>query len=157
MSGPPRDPTKLRVLKGNPSKRPLNLLEPLPEKGVPKPPKHLGQEARKYWDHFAEILTNMDVITLADEAALCRLCETYAEVIELQLDIELEGRTYRTFSREGNLTFRTRPEVRLLQETDRRLRGYLADFGLTPASRSKVSRSPAKDHPNAFEKYFKVH
>lgn len=35
MSGPPKTPTHLRLVRGNPSKRPINKNEPQPPKGVP--------------------------------------------------------------------------------------------------------------------------
>lgn len=38
MSGPPKTPTHLRLVRGNPSKRPINNNEPKPPKGVPQFP-----------------------------------------------------------------------------------------------------------------------
>ncbi len=40
-------PTALKVLEGNPGKRPLNLNEPKPEKKAPKCPSWLEPEAKK--------------------------------------------------------------------------------------------------------------
>lgn len=34
MSGPPKTPTHLRLVRGNPSKRPINENEPKPPSGV---------------------------------------------------------------------------------------------------------------------------
>ena len=48
MSGPPRTPTALRLLKGSPSKRALNKAEPKPPSGVPQIPKHFNKQ-EKYW------------------------------------------------------------------------------------------------------------
>jgi hypothetical protein len=36
MSGPPKTPSHLRLVRGNPSKRPINKDEPKPPKGVPQ-------------------------------------------------------------------------------------------------------------------------
>lgn len=35
MSGPPKTPTHLRLVRGNPSKRPINENEPKPLQGYP--------------------------------------------------------------------------------------------------------------------------
>ncbi len=35
MSGPPKTPTHLALVKGNPSKRPINKNEPKPRQGPP--------------------------------------------------------------------------------------------------------------------------
>ncbi|KAB0993994.1 phage terminase small subunit P27 family, partial [Cronobacter sakazakii] len=48
MSGPPKTPTHLRLVRGNPSKRPINKNEPQPPAGVPPTPKHFDKQA-KYW------------------------------------------------------------------------------------------------------------
>ena len=39
--GPKHTPTKLKPLKGNPGRRPLNEGEPEPEVRLPNPPSHL--------------------------------------------------------------------------------------------------------------------
>lgn len=36
MSGPPKTPTHLRLVRGNPSKRPINENEPKPLQGYPQ-------------------------------------------------------------------------------------------------------------------------
>jgi hypothetical protein len=48
MSGPPKTPSHLRLVRGNPSKRPINKDEPKPPKGVPPTPKHFDKQG-KYW------------------------------------------------------------------------------------------------------------
>ncbi|MEG7492624.1 phage terminase small subunit P27 family, partial [Enterobacter hormaechei] len=48
MSGPPKTPTHLRLVRGNPSKRPINENEPKPPSGVPPTPKHFDKQG-KYW------------------------------------------------------------------------------------------------------------
>lgn len=48
MSGPPKTPTHLRLVRGNPSKRAINKNEPEPPKGVPPTPKHFDKQG-KYW------------------------------------------------------------------------------------------------------------
>ena len=46
MSGPPKTPTHLRLVRGNPSKRPINKNEPQPPKGVPPVPKHFDKQGK---------------------------------------------------------------------------------------------------------------
>ncbi len=48
MSGPPKTPTHLRLVKGNPSKRAINKNEPKPPSGVPPTPKYFDKQG-KYW------------------------------------------------------------------------------------------------------------
>ena len=59
-------PTALKKLEGNPGKRPLTELEPLPPISVLRCPNWLLPEARKEWRRLAPALINMGVLTLAD-------------------------------------------------------------------------------------------
>lgn len=45
MPGPPKTPTHLALVKGNPSKRPINKNEPKPRQGSPKFPSILISRA----------------------------------------------------------------------------------------------------------------
>ena len=47
-------PTALKVLEGNPGKRPLNDREPVPPKGTLKCPAWLLPEAKKEWKRLAD-------------------------------------------------------------------------------------------------------
>jgi len=49
-------PTALKVLEGNPGKRPLNLNEPKPEKKASKCPSWLEPEAKKEWRRMSKTL-----------------------------------------------------------------------------------------------------
>ena len=47
--GPPPKPTRIRLLQGNPSKRPINKREPKPPDGSPRCPAWLSPEAKRTW------------------------------------------------------------------------------------------------------------
>ena len=68
-------PTALKKLEGNPGKRPLTELEPLPPISVLRCPNWLLPEARKEWRRLAPALINMGVLTLADAAYPLALLE----------------------------------------------------------------------------------
>jgi len=52
-AGRKRKPTVLKVLEGNPGKRPLNKNGPKPKPVAPKTPKHLNSVAKKEWKRVA--------------------------------------------------------------------------------------------------------
>ena len=56
MSGPPKTPTHLRLVRGNPSKRAINKNEPEPPKGVPPTPKHFDKQGKYWFKRMAEEL-----------------------------------------------------------------------------------------------------
>ena len=62
-------PTALKVLEGNPGKRPLNDHEPIPPKGELKCPSWLLPEAKKEWKRLASSLEAMGVPVTAESFA----------------------------------------------------------------------------------------
>lgn len=71
-------PTHLKMLAGNPGKRPLNTNEPKPEGGFPACPERLQGKARDAWERFSQELSQCGVGTKLDATALEFLCEAYA-------------------------------------------------------------------------------
>ena len=62
-------PTALKLLEGNPGKRPLNGREPVPPRAALKCPAWLLPEAKKEWKRLAPALEAMGVLTMADLTA----------------------------------------------------------------------------------------
>jgi phage terminase small subunit len=71
-------PTALKVLEGNPGKRPLNEKEPQPKRQAPRCPSWLEPEAKKEWKRMAKTLEAIGVLTQVDKAAFAGYCQAYA-------------------------------------------------------------------------------
>ncbi|EOI3540820.1 phage terminase small subunit P27 family, partial [Cronobacter sakazakii] len=91
MSGPPKTPTHLRLVRGNPSKRPINKNEPQPPAGVPPTPKHFDKQAKYWFKRMAEELDAVGVISQLDARALELLVEAYTEYRHHCDTLEIEG------------------------------------------------------------------
>ena len=150
MPGRRPSPTALKIASGNPGKRAMNKREPKVEPGVPQPADHLSDGARQAWFALAPMLDAMNVLTKADAIELEILCEVYVEWQELKADIAKNGRTQDVTTKGGGTFTRQRPQVAMLQDCDRRLRGHLSEFGLSPASRSKISVAEKSDNEDEF-------
>lgn len=144
MAGRRPKPTHLRVVTGNPGKRPLNQAEPQPRRELPSPPAHLSPEARVAWGRFAQMLDRIGVLTEADAVALEQMAESYAEVVALRADVAENGRFQTVITKSGDEMERMRPAYTALMDADRRLKGWLVEFGKTPAARSKVKSNGAE-------------
>ena len=59
MRGRKPKPTALKVLEGNPGKRPLNKKEPQPEKKAPAARHGWSRKAKKEWKRMAKTLEAM--------------------------------------------------------------------------------------------------
>jgi len=80
----------------------------------------------------------MKLISYGDTAALMLLTDVLAEWCMVRKIIKKKGRVYQVLS-EGGITYKARPEVAMESDLWRRAYRVLVEFGLTPASRTKVS------------------
>lgn len=147
-------PTALRLVEGNKSRRPLPKAEPKPRRCIPSPPDHLSKEARLAWGVFATKLDRIGVLTELDGAALEQACELYAEIVALRADLAT-GRVQVVETVAGADLERPRPQVAMLQRAVSELRAWLAEFGMTPSSRTKVSALADETGEDAAEAFFK--
>jgi P27 family predicted phage terminase small subunit len=139
MRGRKPVPNQLKVVRG--SNR-VNYDEPEPPAGKPKRPSWLTGEARTYWARLVRLLDRMHVLTVADGPALALLAVTYAEYVAADRALRdaagLEHPTYVVVGTAGGMLHKTRPEVHIRADAHRRLIQAMAQFGLTPADRSRL-------------------
>lgn len=135
MPGPPPKPTQLRVLQGNPGKRPLPKGEPRP-RVVPMPcPRWLLPEAKREWRRVAPELKRLGLATVVDRTALAAYCQAYARWRQAEEVLTREGLVFETAS--GYLA--PRPEVAIAQKSMQLMKGFATEFGFTPSSRTRIS------------------
>ena len=92
MRGRRPKPTALKLIEGNPGKRPLPKDEPTPPVGATKP-KGLGAVASRKWDELAPLLTESRILTVVDAGALEAYCVAYEEYELAGQEIEETGLT----------------------------------------------------------------
>ena len=85
--GPSPKPTNLKILEGNPGKRPLNLAEPQPEPGA-LCPDWLSNRAQQEWKRLAPILERCGILTAADQNTLAAYCDALANYVRATRIIE---------------------------------------------------------------------
>lgn len=150
MGGRPRKPTEIKRLGGTLQPSRTNKLEPVPEVALPMVPTWLSEKARQYWDMIGHVLLNMRVVSVADGPALSMLCDVLAEWAEAREYVLLNGSTYSTYTKQGDEMRRPNPEVAMASDAWRRAMVMLTQFGLTPASRSKVSALGGDERKDPF-------
>jgi P27 family predicted phage terminase small subunit len=143
MPGPPPIPTALRRLQGNPGKRPLNDREPCPTVQAPTCPKWLSKAAKAEWRRIVPELLSLGLVTELDRAALAAYCVAVAELEWATAELEKAGRivTVAVYNRNGEVSGHVQkphPAVRLQRDAFARVKAFLAEFGLTPSSRSRL-------------------
>src|SRR5215831_17432794 len=78
MRGPKPTPTALRILRGNPGRRPLNAREPKAAPATLTPPAWLKGLAVAEWHRIAPVLHRLGILTEVDDIALAAYSQTYA-------------------------------------------------------------------------------
>ncbi len=153
--GPPPQPSRLRLLKGNPGKRSLNAREPeLPCK-TPSCPRWLGPEARKVWRRTVSLLRVARILTQVDADALTAYCQVFARWQKLESFLDQHGEVFPIRDERGNLRYMQQfPQVAIARNLLQILRSYQQEFGMTPSARTRVHVIPALDPDPDVERFF---
>jgi phage terminase small subunit len=130
MAGRRPKPTVLKLVQGNPGKRPLNKNEPKPTAGCSKP-KFLKGRAARIWNEYAPELERLGLLTSVDApmfAAWCQLVEEFEKNPQ------------------------TMTAARISQ-----MRGLAAAFGMEPSARARLSvKQDGDKEADPAERYFAV-
>ena len=156
-------PTALKKLAGNPGHYPLNDAEPTPTVGVPEMPKGLRRAAQREWKLIVPELSQLGVLTVVDGKALAMYCDAYADWQEAQRDCVKHGLVLDSpvLDEENKpimiggqaLTVRkVNPAFTVKSAAQKTLKSFLIEFGLTPASRTKL-KIPAKPKVDPMEAF----
>jgi P27 family predicted phage terminase small subunit len=146
MRGRRPKPTRLKLLTGNPGKRPLNEREPEPEPSVPDCPPELGAVARREWDRLVVELGKLRILTNLDRAALASYCGAYALWAEAMEQIQKYGAMVKSPSGYPQQS----PYLAIANRQAEIMMRIASEFGFTPASRSRIS-APKENLPTLFD------
>jgi len=127
-------PTRLKLLAGNPGKRPVGEPEPEPASRLPEPPEHLSDEAKREWLRVGELLVDLGLVSDLDRAALAGYCQAWSRWVEAEEAL----RTYGVVIKSPSGYPMQSPFLAVANKALEQMRGFLIEFGMTPASRSKV-------------------
>jgi P27 family predicted phage terminase small subunit len=137
MRGRKPKPTALKLVQGNPGRRPLNASEPMPEPSLPPCPTHLSPAARREYGRLGRQLVNQGVMTALDRNALALYCEAWARHVDAEEHIATYGAVIM-----GAKGLVLSPYIRISSQCVEQLTKLQSEFGLTPTSRSRVHAAP---------------
>lgn len=139
MAGRKPVPTEVKKLRGTDQPSRVNPDEPKPPMmEQSKPPDWLPDEAKALWGELSPMLISMRLLTEADRAALMLLTAVYAQWKRLYEFIDEHGHSYESWS-DDKLMIRRYPESVAEADAWRRFNLALANFGMSPGSRAKVT------------------
>lgn len=139
MSNPPV-PTALKLLRGNPGKRPINRKEPRPSLDVAIP-DWLSPNAAKHWPVVAKQLHHAGLLTAIDVTALGLYCEAFARWRDANDRIVKYGTVIKT----PNGYPIQSPYLAIANKAHEQMVRLLVEFGMSPSSRSRCTVAKPED------------
>jgi P27 family predicted phage terminase small subunit len=146
-SGRKPKPTVLKVLQGNPGKRPLNPHEPRPEPKLPQAPAHLSEDAKKEWRRLGRQLLRMGLMTEIDRPALALYCQAWGRWLEAEDALKRYGVMVKS---SAGFPVQS-PYLAVANKAMEQMRSLLSEFGMSPASRTKVTAVEGPQEVDEFE------
>lgn len=163
MSGRRPKPLAIHKLNGNPRHMSQAELDgadnPHPELIDPEMPKGMSRSARREWKRIVPLLREIGVLSKIDGLALAAYCDAHGMVEAAEVEIRKYGLMFRTMyeNKDGVQIpgdMKANPAVAIKMNALKLMKSFLIEFGLTPASRSKL-KITKKDEGDEMEKYLK--
>lgn len=108
----------------------------------PEAPPWLGEEARAEWDRVVPELARLELTKPIDRAALVAYCEMWEVFVRASAEVRERGLTVENHSvkKDGteSVWYTANPAVAVQRNAQAALRGWAAEFGLTPSAEQKV-------------------
>ncbi len=164
--GPAKEPTAIKVAKGNPGKRGINREEPAPARVKnAKPPRNLTKAAKRVWRREAARLQALGVLTEADLNAFAQYCDVLTRWEQARDFLDKNGFVYAIYhdmtpeekatGKKPRLKYMAQfPHVNIYSQLGKQLLQLAAQFGMTPSSRSALRVNPAPENEqDAWKKF----
>ena len=147
--GPAAKPPELKVLEGNRAGRAIDLTSMFrPEVGAPPLPRDMSRDGKKAWKRLVPELLRYNLVSKVDADALQDLCETIGLIAVLRRSINASQERLLAANQDPAAAVEARtpkgmriqsPTYQALNREREKLRSWLAEFGLTPAQRARVT------------------
>jgi len=142
-SGRRKQPTALKLLRGNPGKRRLDAeLEPTPPPvdatfDTPPPELRGDRRAQAEWRRLVPMLRDCGLISQAERGGLISLCLEWSTYIAARWQLQRHGVTVRVDDKEVKS-----PYLSIASDALVHCQRMWSELGLTPSGRAKVARLP---------------
>ena len=142
MRGAKPKATVLKLITGNPGRRPLNQKEAKPPAVIPDPPELMKGAALDEWKRVTPLLADVGLIAKLDRAIIAAYCMAWARWIDCERMLETTGlivkapNGYPMYSPYLSASNKALDQVRQLSE----------QIGLSGSSRSRIkTNDPASE------------
>jgi P27 family predicted phage terminase small subunit len=144
-------PTHLKLLEGNPGRRPLNRKEPVPKGYLSDPPEWMSDSQRAGWNYAIEHAPN-GLLKKLDSSVL--VVWVVAEDLHRQATIAVEKFGLITKSPKAGEPMQN-PYLPIINRQAQIMMKAAAELGFTPSSRSRVEVDAPDGEEDQAEAFFK--
>jgi P27 family predicted phage terminase small subunit len=144
MSGPPPTPNHLKLLRGNPGKRPIKSqpeVDISPE--IPAPPEFLTPAAKDEWWRLASELHRLRLLTQLDVGVFAVYCQSYSNWVEAERELAkaaaADPETGGLLVEGSHHQVIANPLLRVARNAADNMMTCGTQLGLTPLARSRIS------------------
>ncbi len=151
--GPRKQPTALRLLRGDPSKEGKHADEPVPPAGAVVAPAWVTGKAREKWDEVVPQLEAMGLITPADVEAIGRYCAMYEQWVRYLDQIRRGLDVLVIRDKDGKVKYmQSTPAATMFVKLAQSMLRIEQEYGLTPSARAgmEVRGGEVRDTLQAF-------
>jgi len=145
----------LRILEGTDKRadRPIDRREPQPKTPAKlTPPRHLSKEAKKAWRKLAAPLAACGVLTEMDTVALEQMANLYARYLVAVEKLAEHGPIMMYTPDDSPVpAVWYNPWRAEMDKVQKAIQSLLAEFGMTPSSRTRVAVEKPKDKDSLSE------
>lgn len=142
-------PTALKVVRGTNRPSRTNKSEAQPPIDAPDCPDCLDADAKREWGRLVPLLLDQGLLTRIDLAALAGYCALFARWQKAEQMISENGETVVT----PNGSLQVSPWLSIAARSLAELRKFAAEFGLSPASRSKVVATRKPNNSDGWDRW----
>ncbi len=150
MAGRKPLPTKLKLLRGNPGKRPINRMEPAPLQAIPECPAELDAVAAAEWLRVCPELAAVGVLTRLDRSALAAYCQSWSQWLHAIEKLKITGPIVKAPS---GFPIQN-PYFAIANSALKQMKAFLTEFGMTPSSRSRIVAGDNPQNDKDEERFF---
>lgn len=129
--GPAKEPTKIKLARGETRPSRVNYTEPQPKLRQPRMPSDMTPRAKAIWQHVVREMGDAEVIVAADRDAL----RCYVEAVDRYVGSQrMLARSSILLNRNGVLV--KSPLHQVVRDNAEQVRLWARELGLTPAARA---------------------
>ena len=144
MKGRKPVPNQLKIMRGNPGRRPINPDVPMPELEIPACPEHLSESAKEEWERITVELEALGLVSQIDMAALSIYCTAWGRHVEAEQHLRDEGLMLTGRPKEGEEEGKPyqNPWMGVSNRAIELMQSLLPEFGLSPSARTRITVTP---------------